>query len=121
LLQQVLARFSVRSTFVDCTDLDQVRDAIVPETRLVFVETPANPTLKLLDVAAVAAIARERGVPLCVDNTFLTAAILRPLELGADLALYSTTKYIEGHNGALGGAIVSRDPALLEKLRFLRK
>lgn len=121
LVRQVLSRFGVRASFVDCTDLAALEGAIAEDTKLVFVETPANPTLKLLDIAAVARITRAKRVPLCVDNTFLTAAIVRPLELGADLSLYSTTKYIEGHNGALGGAIVSRDSLLLEKLRFHRK
>ncbi len=121
LLEQVLSRFQVKTTFVDCTDPDALDAAITDRTKFVFVETPANPTLKLLDVARVARVTKARGVLLCVDNTFLTAAILRPLDLGADLSLYSTTKYIEGHNGALGGAIVSRNTALLERIRFLRK
>jgi cystathionine beta-lyase/cystathionine gamma-synthase len=121
LVRQVLARFGVSATFVECTDLDALRAAISPATKLVFVETPANPTLDLLDIAAVAGVTRAARVPLCVDNTFLTAALQRPLELGADLSLYSTTKYIEGHNGALGGAIVSHDAALLDRLRFHRK
>jgi cystathionine beta-lyase/cystathionine gamma-synthase len=106
---------------VDTSSPDAVAAAITPATRLVFVETPGNPTLKLTDVAAVAEICRQRGVPLAVDNTFLTAALLRPLELGAQISLYSTTKYVEGHNATVGGAIVTRDEALLERLRLVRK
>lgn len=121
LLRQILGRFGVETVLVDCTDLAAVERSLDDRTRLFFVETPANPTLKLLDIDAVARIAKRKRVPLCVDNTFLTGVIQRPLDLGADLSLYSTTKYIEGHNGALGGAIVSRDEKLLERLRFLRK
>ena len=95
--------------------------AITPRTRLVFVETPANPTLKLTDIAAVAEVVRRAGVPLAVDNTFLTPVLQRPLDLGADVSVYSTTKHIEGHNGTVGGALTSRDETLLERLRFIRK
>ncbi|MFN6146546.1 MAG: trans-sulfuration enzyme family protein [Planctomycetota bacterium] len=121
LLRDVLSRAGIGSTFVDATDLAATAAAIGPRTRLLFVETPANPTLKLCDVAALAEVAQRRGVPLAVDNTFLTAAAQRPLELGAAVSLYSTTKLVEGHNGAIGGAIVARDAALLERLRWLRK
>jgi cystathionine beta-lyase/cystathionine gamma-synthase len=98
-----------------------VASALRPSTRLVFVETPANPTLELCDVRAIAALAHARGALVAVDNTFLTPVLQRPLELGADLSVYSTTKFIEGHSAALGGAIVGRDAALLEELRFVRK
>jgi cystathionine beta-lyase/cystathionine gamma-synthase len=87
----------------------------------VFLETPANPTLDVTDVAAASALARSRGVLTAVDNTFLTGVLQRPLELGADVSVYSTTKFVEGHSVALGGALVTRDQALLERLRFVRK
>jgi len=121
LLRQILGRFGIETSFVDASTPNNARSAIRAETRLVFIETPANPTLKLTDIAAVADVCREAGVPLAVDNTFLTAILQQPLELGADISLYSTTKFIEGHNATIGGAIVSRDEALLEKLRFVRK
>lgn len=121
LLRQLLAGLGIRSTFVDAKDLAALDRAIEPSTKLVFVETPANPTLQLCDLAAVAGVAKRRSVVLAVDNTFLTPVILRPLELGAHLSLYSTTKLIEGHNTAIGGAITSRDEELLERLRFVRK
>jgi len=122
LLQQVLQPLGVRATWVDTSDPASVARAIEPGvTRLVLIETPGNPTLKLTDVAAVAKVTRAAGVPLAVDNTFLTAALLRPLDLGADISVYSTTKYIEGHNGTVGGAVVTNDEALLERLRFVRK
>ena len=91
------------------------------DTRLVLIETPGNPTLRLTDIRAIANIAAKAGVPLAVDNTFLTGVGQQPLELGAAASVYSTTKYIEGHNATVGGAVVSRDVALLEKLRHVRK
>lgn len=121
LLRVVLAPLGVTASFVDTSDLAAVEGAITAATRLVFIETPANPTLKLTDVAAVAAIARRRGVLLAVDNTFLTPLLLRPLDLGADVAIYSTTKYIEGHNATVGGALTTRNPALAERFTLYRK
>lgn len=121
LLEQVLTRLGVSTTFADTASPGAVAAAIRPNTRLIFVETPANPTLKLTDIASIAPIARRADALFVVDNTFLTAVGLRPLELGADVSLYSTTKYIEGHNATLGGAIVSRRETLLERLGFIRK
>jgi cystathionine beta-lyase/cystathionine gamma-synthase len=121
LLQRLLADLGVASSFVDATDPAAVRAALRPATRLVFVESPSNPVLQLTDIAAVAAIAHAGGALLAVDNTFLTAVLQQPLALGADLSVCSTTKFVEGHSAALGGAVVARDPALLERLRFVRK
>jgi cystathionine beta-lyase/cystathionine gamma-synthase len=121
LLREVLAGLGVSASFVDTTAPQAVAAALTPRTRLVFVETPANPTLVLTDIAAVAAVCRQADVPLAVDNTFLTPVLQRPLDLGADISVYSTTKHIEGHNSTVGGALTSRDEALLERLRFIRK
>lgn len=121
LLQKILAPLGVSARWIDTSDSAVVSRAITERTRLVFVETPANPTLKLTDIAAVARVTRAAGVTLVVDNTFLTAVLQRPLDLGADISLYSTTKFIEGHNATVGGAIVSRDAAVLDRLRFIRK
>lgn len=121
LFSQVLEGLGVRAKFVDTSKPQAVLAAITPRTKLVLIESPANPTLKLTDVSAIAAITREHAIPLAVDNTFLTPVILRPLELGADISLYSTTKYVEGHNSTVGGAIVTRDERLLDRLRFVRK
>jgi cystathionine beta-lyase/cystathionine gamma-synthase len=121
LLAQVLQPLGVRATFVDTSDLTAVAAAVRHQPKLLFVETPANPTLRLADVAAAARLARAAGTRVAVDNTFLTPLLLRPLALGADVSLYSTTKYLEGHNATVGGAITTRDAALLERLRFLRK
>ncbi|MFN7961812.1 MAG: aminotransferase class I/II-fold pyridoxal phosphate-dependent enzyme [Thermoanaerobaculia bacterium] len=121
MLREVLADFGVEADFVDTADPAKVRAAIKPRTRLIFIESPANPTLKLTDIAAVAAVAREAGALLAVDNTLLTAALQHPLDLGAHVSLYSTTKYIEGHNSTVGGALVTRDAALDERFRYVRK
>ncbi len=121
LFAQVLSHFQVAVSFVDTADSAAAKAAITPKTRLVFIETPANPTLKLTDVEEVAQITRAAGVKLAVDNTFMTPLLLRPLDLGADITLLSTTKYIEGHNATVGGSIASRDESILERLRLVRK
>jgi cystathionine beta-lyase/cystathionine gamma-synthase len=121
LFQQILTNFSVYVSFVDTSNPAAVAAAIRPSTKLVFIETPANPTLKLTDIAAIAKVAHDAGVKLAVDNTFLTPVLQRPLDLGADITLLSTTKYIEGHNSTVGGSIATRDEALIERLRLVRK
>lgn len=121
LFRQLLSELGITSTFVDTTDPRNVEAAITTRTKLVFIETPANPTLVLTDIAAIAKITKARGIPLAVDNTFLTPVLQRPLDLGADISVLSTTKLIEGHSTACGGAIVSRDAKLLEKVRWVRK
>jgi cystathionine beta-lyase/cystathionine gamma-synthase len=111
----------VEWTFVDATEAANIASAIRENTRLVFIETPANPTLCLNDIQAISEITRDALVPLAVDNTFLTPILQQPLDLGADISVYSTTKHIEGHSAALGGAIVTRDEELLQRLRWVRK
>ena len=117
---QVLNRWGLECSFVDTADPQKVAAAIRDNTRMIFTETPANPTLKLTDIAAVSEIARERGIPHVVDNTFLTPFYQRPLELGADITLHSTTKFMEGHNISVGGSITAADTALLERVMFVR-
>jgi cystathionine beta-lyase/cystathionine gamma-synthase len=121
LFRQVLNELGITCTFVDSTDTAQVAAAITPRTRLVFVETPANPTLTLTDIRAVARLAHAAGAVCVVDNTFLTPVFQRPLDLEADITVYSTTKHIEGHSTSLGGAVTSRDPKFIERLRWIRK
>ena len=121
LVQQVLSNPGIEATFVDSAEAENVRAALRPNTKLIFIESPANPTLKLTDIRAVAAIGREAGVKVAVDNTFLTPVIQRPLDLGVDVCVYSTTKHIEGHSSSLGGSVVSRDEELLDRVRFIRK
>ncbi|MFN9991760.1 MAG: trans-sulfuration enzyme family protein [Phycisphaerales bacterium] len=121
LITRILSRLGVESTFVDATDLPQVASAVKRNTKLIFIESPANPTLELTDISGVASIARAAGVLLAVDNTFLTPIFQQPLDLGADISVYSTTKLIDGHSAALGGALTSRDEKLLDEIRFIRK
>jgi cystathionine gamma-lyase len=117
---QIYTRFGVEFSFVDTSEAANVAAALRDDTALVFTETPANPTLKLTDIAAVSAVAREAGIPHCVDNTFLTPYYQRPLELGADLVVHSTTKYLDGHNATVGGAVVSATPEFHERITFVQ-
>jgi cystathionine beta-lyase/cystathionine gamma-synthase len=117
LLRQVLADFGVEASSADSSQVDQFAAAVRPNTRLVLVESPANPTLKLTDLAAVAQMVHDAGALLAVDNTLLPG-VQAPLDLGADVVVYSTTKYIEGHNATVGGALLTRDEALAARIRF---
>lgn len=106
LFNNVIARFGVTTSYVPMADLDAWEAAIRPNTRLLFVETPSNPLVELADIAALAEIAKRRGVWLCVDNCFLTPVLQQPLKLGADFVIHSATKYIDGQGRCVGGAIV---------------
>ena len=107
-------------SFVELADLGAVEAAIRPETRMIWVESPTNPMLKLADLAAIAAIARRRGLISVCDNTFATPYLQRPLEHGIDIVVHSATKFLNGHSDALGGAAIVRDEGLAEKLKFLQ-
>jgi cystathionine gamma-synthase len=107
LLRDVMAGWGLASTLVDMTDPDAVARAVTPRTRLVWIETPSNPTLAVTDIARVAAIARAAGARVVCDNTWATPVLQRPLELGADLVMHSTTKYLGGHSDLTGGALVA--------------
>jgi O-succinylhomoserine sulfhydrylase len=107
IIQELLPRFGVGSTLVDGTDLDQWRAAVRPETRTFFLESPANPTLEIVDIAAVAEIAHAAGATLVVDNVFATPLWQKPLELGADCVVYSTTKHVDGQGRCLGGVVLA--------------
>jgi cystathionine gamma-lyase len=120
LMQRVIAPRGVQFTRVDMADLDTVRAAILPTTRMLWVETPTNPLLKLADIPALAQLAREHRLVLVVDNTFATPVIQRPLELGADAVVHSTTKYLNGHSDVVGGAVITKNPELAERLKFLQ-
>jgi cystathionine gamma-synthase len=117
LVDKVLARFGVAYDMVDQTDFDAVHAALRPETKLLWVETPTNPTLKCVDLPALIEVAGP-GVLVAVDNTFATPVYQRPLELGADAAVHSTTKYLGGHSDTVGGAVVVSDSKLHEAVRF---
>ncbi len=121
MFRMVLSRLGIEFTYVDSRDPDQVREAFRPNTRLLHLETPTNPMMRLCDLRLMAEIAHERGALVMVDNTFATPFNQRPLELGADVVAHSTTKYINGHSDVLGGILVVNDDALTEELLFVRK
>ncbi len=119
LFDQVLAQHGLRFDYADLSDPTALEAAMRPETRMVWIETPTNPLLRLIDIAAVARIAHEHGALLAVDNTFMSPYFQRPLALGADLVAHSTTKYVGGHSDLVGGAVVTDDDALAASLAFL--
>jgi cystathionine beta-lyase/cystathionine gamma-synthase len=103
---------------IDFTDMKKVRAAFKKNTKIVWVESPTNPTLKCTDIAAVAKICKEHGALMCVDNTFMSPALQNPLKLGADIVMHSVTKYIGGHSDVLGGALILNDEKLYDRLFF---
>ncbi len=116
----VFSRFGVEFSFVDTADQDAVAAAVRDDTRLILTETPANPTLKYTDIAAVSEIANAHRIPHAVDNTFLTPYYQRPFDLGADLSIHSTTKYLDGHNATVGGSVVSATAELHEQVAYIQ-
>src|SRR6188768_304194 len=120
LFDKVMKPFGLESSFVDLTDLAKFEAALRPTTRFVWFETPTNPTLKLADIAAISALAKAHSVRVVVDNTFASPVLQSPLQLGADVVLHSTTKYINGHSDVVGGALITSDPELAQQLRFLQ-
>ncbi len=119
LLANVLSGWGLACTTVDLADETALNAALRPATKLVWIESPSNPMLKIVDVAHVSSIAHQAGARVVVDNTFATPALQRPLELGADAVVHSVTKYIGGHSDLIGGAIVTSDPEWIERLAFL--
>ncbi len=117
ILETIYAKFGVESTFVDATNAENVRNAIRDNTRLIYLETPANPTMGITDIEAVVAIAHERNIPVCIDNTFCSPYLQRPLDLGADVVLHSMTKFINGHADIVAGMIVTKDEKLYQLIR----
>lgn len=120
LFERVFTDLGLEFSFVDMTDPAATRAGFRPNTRLVWLETPTNPLLKVIDIAAVSALAHERQIPVGVDNTFASPYLQKPLAFGADLVMHSTTKYLGGHSDVVGGAIVTSDAPLYEHLKFLQ-
>ena len=118
---RVLSRYGLSFTYVDTASPETVRQAIRPETKMLWIETPTNPLLKVTDIEAMAGIAKEHDLLLGVDSTFATPVFLRPLELGADIVVHSTTKYLSGHNQLIGGVVVTNDDAVQEQMKFIQK
>lgn len=121
LLNQVLDRYRIESSWVDTTDLDALRGAMKDTTRLVFLESPTNPMMEITDIAAACEIARAHGAKVAVDNTFLSPYHQRPIELGADFVIHSTTKFLNGHSDSIGGVLISKDPKDVEWFHFVLK
>ena len=120
LFDKVLQRCQIAFSYVDTSDLDAVEHAIRPETRLLFVETPTNPVMTITDLAGAAEVAHRHTLRLVVDNTFASPCVQRPLELGADLVVHSTTKYLNGHSDSIGGVVVAMRDEDIEWLRFVQ-
>jgi len=121
IFDKVMKQFGLDATFMDMSDPAKVREAIRPNTRMIWVETPSNPMLKVFDIAALAEVAKKARLTLVVDNTFATPMLQRPLDLGATAVVHSTTKYLNGHSDVVGGAALTSDKELAEKLHFLQK
>lgn len=119
-LVRVHQRYGIRSRFVPMTNLEAVAAAITPQTKMLWIETPTNPMLNIVDIAAICALAKTHGVLTCVDNTFASPYLQTPLDLGADLVMHSATKYLGGHSDVIHGAVVVRDEDLATQLRFLQ-
>lgn len=120
LFRTVMARFGIEFEFADLTDPAAVRGRMRPNTRMIWIETPTNPTLTILDIAALSQVAHEHGAVTVVDNTFASPLFQSPLALGADIVVHSTTKYIGGHSDLVGGAVMTNDEAWAEKIRYLQ-
>lgn len=118
LFEKVYRRFGIDFTYVDARNLDAVESSVQKNTKLIWIETPTNPLLRLADIEAIARLAKNKGVKLAVDNTFASAYFQRPLELGADIVIHSTTKYISGHSDIIGGAVLTSCDRLYEDLQF---
>ena len=121
LFNQVFANFGMTFTYVDTSDVKNVERALQKNTRIVYLETPTNPLMELCDLRAICDLAHQRGIEVVVDNTFMSPYFQRPIELGADMVVHSTTKFLNGHSDGLGGVVVCTKPEQAEKLAFLQK
>lgn len=120
LFTHIYEKFGITINYVDTTHAENVFNAITPKTKLIWIETPTNPTLKISDIAAIAKIAKASGCWLCVDNTFASPALQKPLLLGADIVVHSATKYLGGHSDLIAGLVVTKDEELGEKIKFIQ-
>ena len=120
LFDKVYQQYGIKVNYVDCSNLEQVFNAITPRTKLIWLETPTNPTLKIADIKAIAKLAKAHRCLLCVDNTFASPALQQPLSLGADIVVHSATKYLGGHSDVIAGVVVAREPEIGERLKFFQ-
>lgn len=121
ILTTIFKQWQLKSTFVDSTDIEKVKAAILPETRAIYVETPSNPILKITDLAAIVDLAREKGIYTITDNTFMTPYLQRPIELGFDIVIHSATKFLGGHSDLIAGLTVTANKELGQKISFIQK
>lgn len=121
IMENLYPKLGVESTYVDCTHLENFEKAIRPNTKLLYLETPANPTIGITDIAAAAELAHKHNILVCVDNTFCSPYIQRPLDLGADIVLHSMTKFINGHADIVGGAVISKTKAIHDQISYIMK
>jgi cystathionine beta-lyase len=117
---KVFGRFGLNFSFVDMTDISNIEAAITPSSKLIWIETPTNPMLNIVDIAAVCALAKKHNLLVCVDNTFASPYLQTPLDLGADIVIHSATKYLGGHSDVIHGAVIVKDKALADQLAFLQ-
>lgn len=120
LFTHIYAKFGIKVNYVDTTEVVNVIDAITPQTKLVWLETPTNPTLKVSDIQAIATIAKQNNILLCVDNTFASPALQQPILLGADIVIHSATKYLGGHSDLIAGLVISKTKELGDKIKFIQ-
>ncbi len=121
IMEKLYPKLGVESTYVDCTNLENFEKAIRPNTKLLYLETPANPTIGITDIEAASAIAHKHNILVCVDNTFCSPYIQKPLDLGADIVLHSMTKFINGHADIVGGAVITKTKDLYDQMAFIMK
>jgi methionine-gamma-lyase len=117
IMENQFKRFGVESSYIDTTKLETIKKAIQPNTKVIYLETPTNPTMEIADIAEISAFAKEKGILVVVDNTFCSPILQKPLDLGADVVLHSLTKYINGHADIVGGAIVVKTKELADRIR----
>jgi cystathionine beta-lyase len=120
LFTQVYEKFGIKVNYVDTSDTEKIFEKLTPNTKLIWLETPTNPTLKISDIRAVASLAKAHSCLLCVDNTFATPCLQQPLSLGADIVVHSATKYLGGHSDLIAGLVITKDIELGEKIRFIQ-
>ena len=120
IMEKIYKNFSIKSHWIDTTNLNQVEDTICKKTKMIYIETPTNPMMEICDIRAISKIAKKNKCILVVDNTFMSPYNQRPIELGADIVMHSITKYLNGHSDVIGGILVSNNNTLLEKLKFIQ-
>ena len=120
LFTHIYQKFGIKVNYVDTTNVENVFNAVTPKTKLIWIETPTNPTLKISDIAAIAKVARASGCLLCVDNTFASPALQQPLLLGADIVVHSATKYLGGHSDLIAGLVITKEKELGDKIKFIQ-